>query len=395
MEYPTLRLVFDRKKVASKTKKGLVQIEIMSERKRKWISTHIKLYSDEWSSTRMACKCLDADVINSNLYAQLEEIQDWVNELRRRKENFDFCTLESFLKGRNSSSNLLEYLGQRIEERVDIKERTKKAHRKILRSLKAFKRINSFSDLTKGNILAYDEWLHKQDYLQSTIHSYHKLLKTYINDAVRRELISENPYSSIKIERGKSGTRKYLSECELKKIIEAEMPTESLRNVRDVFVFQCFTGLAYVDLVTFDFSKVAERNGRYVIHDVRQKSGEDFYLVLLSPAIEILKRYGFKLPLMSNQKYNSKLKDVAKSAKLERNLTSHMGRHTFAVYCLNNGVSIETLAKMMGHSDIKTTQIYATIVNKTVEAAFVMLENRLQNYKPDSSLSDGVNQSDI
>ncbi len=394
MEYPTLRLVFDRKKVASKIRKGLVQIEIMSERKRKWISTHIRLHSDEWSATRMVCKRLDANVLNSNLRTQLEEIQDWINELRRKKESFDFYKLELFLKGRDSSTNFLEYLEQRIHTRVDIKEMTKKTHRSLLASLKAFNRIDSVSDLTKGNILAYDEWLRKKNYAQPTIHAYHRILKTYINDAIRREIISENPYTSIKIERGKSKQRRYLSEQELQQIIEADMPTECLQKVRDIFVFQCFTGLAYVDLMSFDFSKVVERNGQYVIHDVRQKSGENFYLVLLSPAIEILKRYGFKLPLISNQKYNSNLKNVARNAKLERNLTSHMVRHTFAVYCLNNGVPIEILAKMMGHSDIKTTQIYATIVNKTVEAAFGMLENRLRTNSTDSSKSNGTTQGD-
>lgn len=378
MEYPTLRLVFDRKKVATKTKRGLVQIEIMSERKRKWISTRIRLYSDEWSGARMVCKRLDADILNNNLHAQLEEIQNWINDLRRRKESFDFYKLESFLKGRNFSANFLEYLERRIEERVDIKGSTKSGHRALLSSLKAFKQINSVSDLTQRNILAYDEWLHQQDYLQPTIHAYHRILKAYINDAIRREIISENPYSSIKIERGKSKKRRYLSEQELQQIIGADMPTERLRNVRDVFVFQCFTGLAYVDLMNFDFSKVVERNGRYVIHDVRQKSGEDFYLVLLSPAIDILKRYKFKLPLLSYITYRYYLPEVANIAKINQKITSHMGRHTFAVYCLNNGVPIETLAKMMGHTDIKTTQIYATIVNKTIEAAFGMLENRLR-----------------
>lgn len=218
-------------------------------------------------------------------------------------------------------------------------------------------------------------------------------IETYINDAIQREIISENPYTSIKIERGKSKQRRYLSEQELQQIIEADMPTECLKKVRDVFVFQCFTGLAYVDLMSFDFSKVVERNGQYVIHDVRQKSGENFYLVLLSPAIEILKRYGFKLPLTSNQKYNSNLKNVARNAKLERNLTSHMGRHTFAVYCLNNGVPIEILAKMMGHSDIKPRNL-RNYCQQDGRSGIWNVGNRLRTNSTDSSESNGTTQGD-
>ncbi len=226
--------------------------------------------------------------------------------------------------------------------------------------------------------MAYDEWLHRQPYVQTTIHSYHKYLKIYIHDAMRHELLSEDPYVSVKIERGKSATRKYLDEGELEKIRKALIPHASLSQVRDLFVFQCFTGLAYADLANFDFTKVVERDGRYIVHDTRKKSDEDFYIVLLSPAVEILKRYDYVLPVITNQQYNLRLKAVADYAGLEKNLTSHMARHTFAGICINNGTRIETLAQMMGHTDIKTTQIYAKIFNKTVESAFDELEKKLK-----------------
>ena len=110
------------------------------------------------------------------------------------------------------------------------------------------------------------------------------------------------------------------------------------------------------------------------MHDVRQKTGEEFYIVLLPKAIHILKRYDYRLPLISNQQYNMRLKIVADAAALDKQLTSHMGRHTYATICLNSGIKIEVLAKMMGHSDIKTTQIYARMINTTVENAYDVLE---------------------
>lgn len=377
MKYPTIKVVFDRKKLATKTRKGLVQIEVLSERKRKWISTNVKVYAGQWHPEHWVVKRLDATTLNDNIRAQIALIQDWVNELRRSREAFEFEKLDTFLKTVSTSIDFIQYLETRIKERHDIRDSTRRTHRKLIMSLKKFGKIKFFSDLTRRNIMAYDEWLHKQEYVQTTIHSYHQFLKIYINDAIRREIIKQNPYTSVQIERGKSDMRKYLTEQELSTIRQAKMGTSTLNKIRDLFVFQCFTGLAYADLAKFDFTGAVERNGKYIVHDVRQKSGENFYIVLLSPAVEILKKYNFKLPLISSQKYNTHLKIVATAAGVDKNLTSHMGRHTFAVYCLNHGVRIETLAKMMGHTDIKTTQLYAKIANSTVEAAFDSLENQL------------------
>ena len=378
MEYPTLQFVFDRKKQASKTKTGLVQIEVKSGSQRKWIGTGVRVYAGQWHKSGRVCNRLDSEVLNDTLLSQFEHIANWINELRRNKEPFDFEKLTMFLANKEQSSNFIEYLENRIDERGDISDSTKRSHRKLIHSLQAFGKIRYFSDLTKQNIIEYDEWLHKKNYVQTTIHSYHKFLKTYVHDAMRRDLLKDDPYTSVKIDRGKSAERKYLTEQELNNIRQCVISDKSLSKVRDVFVFQCFTGLAYADLAKFDFTKVEERDGRYILHSVRQKSGEDYYLVLLSPAVEILKKYDFELPVITNQQYNLRLKIVASLANIDRNLTSHMARHTFAVYCLNHNIKIETLAKMMGRTDIKTTQLYAKIVNKTVESAFDSLEQTLK-----------------
>jgi len=120
-----------------------------------------------------------------------------------------------------------------------------------------------------------------------------------------------------------------------------------------------------------------ERDGKSIILDRRKKTDEDYYIVLLSPALAILKKYGYKLPLISNVRYNYYLKVVAQFAKIDKPLTTHMARHTFAVFALNHGIKIEVLAKMMGHTDIKTTQIYAKILDSSVEAGFDVLEKSL------------------
>lgn len=379
MRYPTLRFVFDRKKTATKKHKASVQIEVLSERKRKYIGTGVKLYSDQWDERKKVINSMQMLELNRSLDEQIRIIQDWVNELIRKREPFDFEKLERFIKFSNKSENFIEFIERRIEERQDITESTKKTHRTFSESLRLFERITYFSDLTKENITIYDDWLHEKGYSQPTVHNYHKRMKRYINEAIKFELIDKDPYSGLHFERGKHQIRKYLTEDELKKIIEAEIPSKTVRQVRDLFVFQAYTGISYADLAKFDFKKdIAKKNGKMVIHDVRQKTEETYFIVLLSPALEVLERYNFILPVISNQQYNLRLKIVADYAKIDKNLTVHMARHTFATMCLNNGVKIENVSKMLGHSNIKTTQEYAKVLNSEVEKSFDLLESKIK-----------------
>lgn len=379
MRYPTLRFVFDRKKTATKKHKASVQIEVLSERKRKYIGTGVKLYSDQWDERKKVINSMQMLELNRSLDEQIRIIQDWVNELIRKREPFDFEKLERFIKFSNKSENFIEFIERRIEERQDITESTKKTHRTFSESLRTFGRITYFSDLTKENITIYDDWLHEKGYSQPTVHNYHKRMKRYINEAIKFELIDKDPYSGLHFERGKHQIRKYLTEDELRKIIEAEIPSKTVRQVRDLFVFQAYTGISYADLAKFDFKKdIIKKNGKMVIHDVRQKTEETYFIVLLSPALEVLERYKFILPVISNQQYNLRLKIVADYAKIDKNLTVHMARHTFATMCLNNGVKIENVSKMLGHSNIKTTQEYAKVLNSEVEKSFDLLERKIK-----------------
>ena len=165
---------------------------------------------------------------------------------------------------------------------------------------------------------------------------------------------------------------------ELKKVKDAQIYSETICRVRDLFIFQAYTGISYADLAKFNFKRdVQKRGNKYVILDIRLKTEENYFIVLLSPAMEILKKYDYVLPIISNQQYNLRLKIVADYAGLDRNLTVHMSRHTFATMCLNNGVKMENVSKMLGHTNVRTTQQYAKVLNAEVEKDFEMLERIL------------------
>lgn len=379
-KYPTVRYVFDRRKKCDKDKSatGTIEVEISYRGKRKWISTGVSVAPRQWSPEKLVVNHPSCAELNNRIKAVKDPIDSYINGLMLTKVEFSFEAYEAYrLNASVGSDSFLTFLSSEIDNRKDIRESSRKQHRKLEHRLADSKKITTFNSLTRATIKDFDDWLHQRDYVQSTVHFYHKVMKTYITRAVTAGLMEASPYDGFKVDCGKPTARRYLTEEQIMQIKNcADLPA-SIARVRDLFIFQCYTGLAYADLEKFDFNKVVIRSGQYVLIDRRKKTDEDFYAVLLPPAVEILKKYDNKLPIISNQQYNLRLKVLAHFAKLDTCLTSHMGRHTFACLALNHGMPIEVLAKAMGHSRISTTQIYAKLVNKTVEEAFLSLSKEL------------------
>lgn len=381
MRIPSVRLIFDRKKTATKTKKGLVQVEMTLNMKRRWITTEVRVYADQWDDRRWVINSIDAKRLNEKIYKVKCEVEDFL--LTFDKDNvFSWDKVDAWTEKRkqlpDTDDNFIRYCEERIKMRKDIRESSRKTQAKLVKSLEDFGRIIYLNDLTRQNVAAYDEWLHGKGYAQQTISTYIKTLKTYVNDAIRAGLIKDNPFQGLKFSRGESQGDRYLTEEEVTQIMEKEMPTQSLNNVRDLFIIQCYTGLAYADLMAADFRQAVRHGKYYVLTDDRQKTGKRFYIVLLSPVMEILRRHDFQLPKMTNQQYNIRLKVVAENAGIDKPISSHWGRRTCGYLLLNHGISIEIVARMLGHANIQTTQkIYAKILDKTMDAALMKFDKKV------------------
>lgn len=163
----------------------------------------------------------------------------------------------------------------------------------------------------------------------------------------------------------------------MKRIIDLDLSSlPRLDLVRDTFVFCCFTGLAFVDISTLTHDQiVTDDNGEKWIRKPRQKTDEMSVIPLLEIPMRIAEKYrnhpkasskNLVIPVISNQRMNSYLEEIATKAEIKKHLTTHIGRHTFATMSLNNHVPLETVSKMLGHTDIATTQIYATMLDQTV-----------------------------
>lgn len=212
--------------------------------------------------------------------------------------------------------------------------------------------------------------------------------KKIIRIALANDWISKDPFLRWKAKM-KIVDREYLTQEEIQDLLDINLRVSRLDQVRDIFIFCCFTGLAYADVkkLTHD-DIVLGIDGEKWIETKRTKTNTKSNIPVLPTAIQILQKYAFSkdvsqnrlLPVLTNQKMNAYLKEIADLSGIKKNLTTHLARHTFATtVTLSNGVSIESVSKMLGHKSLRTTQHYAKILNRRVSDDMQMLRNKFRN----------------
>ena len=249
------------------------------------------------------------------------------------------------------------------------KDLTQKTYRKYEIARDKFYQIISpkepVSAITKAVIMDYQASMNQYlDYV--TTNGYCQRVKTIVQFGIDNGKIKINPFSGIRLRRGEKSVQ-FLSEEEVDRIRTTDFHNESLNRVRDLFVFQAASGLSYTDmakLVPTDF-QVTE-DGQYYIHDKRNKTGVFYTAVILEQGVEILKKYHFKLPIIGNHKLNVYLKAIRDLCGIDKPIFSHVARHTYATRCLNRGIRLEVVAKLLGHSTTRITQHYAKLLKNNV-----------------------------
>ena len=365
MDNLTIQFFFDRRKIATKTTKGLLQIEVRvtGTSQRKYISTGVHLYSNQFSDV-MGFKCINHDnaiAITAKahrVYRQIEafclsekcrsldDVKNWNSDDSRTTSIVDFIRAELIRK--NPSYDVIEY------------------HNSFIRRLEEFGRFVVFADLSYERLLEFDAYLRKSIQSSPTLYKRHSLFKGYINEAMKRGLCKSNPYDFFKMQKGKSKDPVFLTSEEVERIKSLKADIDKIDKARDLFIFQCYTGMAYIDMQNFARSDIQTVEGREVIRSNREKTDESFVLLFLPEAKAVAEKYDYDFPKISNQKYNDFLKLVAASAGVTKNLTSHVARHTFATYLINKGIPIESVSRALGHATIRQTQHYARMLGKKV-----------------------------
>lgn len=228
---------------------------------------------------------------------------------------------------------------------------------------------------------------HQRPMENNTVMKHIERLRKMIKMAIRYEWLEKDPFIAFK-QKFHRFERGFLSEEELKIIEEKEFSIARLQHVKDLFIFSCYTGLSYIDLIHLSPENIQIGiDKKYWLFTSREKTDNPVRVPILPVAMEIISKYKTDpkalvynrlFPPISNQRLNSYLKEIADLCKITKNFTFHLARHTFATtVTLANGVPIESVSKMLGHSKISTTQIYAKVVEKKLGEDMEKLKERL------------------
>ena len=340
----------------------------------------------------------EAKILNAYLKTLEQQVYDF-HYLMLKEE--DFVTAESLkskLLGTDVTTRMLIPIFQEHNDKVealvgqDFAPGTLERYKTSLKHTQEFlnwKYKVSDIDITKIDhvfIMDYDFWLRSvRKCANNTAVKYIKNFKKIIRLCMANGWLSKDPFLGYKAKL-KVVERPYLTKDEIQAIYEKEFASDRLNQVRDFFIFSCFTGLAYVDVKQLSKSNInIGIDGDQWIFTRRQKTDTSTRVPLLPLARELVLKYenhpqcvnsDVLFPILSNQKMNSYLKEIASICGINKELTFHIARHTFATtVTLSNGVPIESVSKMLGHTNIKTTQHYAKILDKKVSDDMSVLRN--------------------
>ena len=379
-----VRVLFDRKCQATQKKAALVQLEVRFNKERKFIGTGVKVFKGQFKNGRIVGRS-DADTLNDKINTMYKYVHDVYNESLSKRIPFSLSMLNDG-KVYQSNKPFLDWCRKRTDEKR-CSDSTRRQNKLFCNLLEQFGMILAFDDITLPNIHRFDDFLKSyignstgRPLTDNSIKAYHSRMRAFLSEATQLGMIKQNPYDTFKCGRCQTMPRMYLTMEELNTLRTWTPPTKSRQIALDLFLIQCYTGLSYSDLMATDFTKAESHNGNLILpRTTRVKTGTQFYIMLLPVVVEILERYNYNLPHVTLPGYTRQLSVIEQETNIGKHITSHVGRHTFATtIALGSGIPIEVVSKMLGHTNIQTTQIYAKILPKQVEQGFEQIKKAVQ-----------------
>ena len=370
-----VRLFFNRKKKATTTVAGAIEIVVCLQRERCYFHSGHNVTLDQWENG-MVVNHPRAVVINEEIQKKVTEFEHILIAMQVNKDDMTIAQFKTYLSADGGNRrNFMAWLRERINNRP-LREGTRKGHLTTYKALERFGKFKTFDDVTLQHIYQFDLFIREEQTCtmkgrpiirsQAAIHNYHKRFKSYVAEAFRLGLIKENPYERFQDKRGEKSDRPHLTEAQVKKLIRMrEESTDAVMNrYLDFFLFQTFTGMAYSDAKSFDYEKhIVTIDGKDYIDGHRIKTGNEFVTPVLPITRKILERNNYKMEITSNQKYNQFLKGIGLALGCSFPLTTHCFRRTFATLQAAAGTDIRTIQSIMAHKSITTTQRYIKVVD--------------------------------
>jgi integrase len=380
MKKTTYKVIFNRKDQLNKQGKALIQIECYLNGKRKFITTGIKIEPQYWDKKLNRVKSNHKNFVKLNrmIDQQLKELEDFEFLNIERTGDFNLQKIDEILV-KPSNGDFINFCYDSIINNKELNRDTLRHHKSAINRLKRFKKRILFSDINYSFVKSYENFLHSEKIQINTIANMHKVLKSYINLAIKNGFIPrENyPYNSFKVKKEKTN-REYLTIEEIETIENLQIPNnmDLVEAVRDMFVFSCYTGLRFSDVQDLRNEDIIKSNGEYLIQ-IRQKKTKEFIklpvsLMFKAKPVEIIKKYESDFPekylfkRITNQHANLKLKLIAAFSGIDKNLTFHISRHSFGTNLATVTSDHFLIRELMGHTDIRTSMVYIHISQEQI-----------------------------
>lgn len=375
-----------------------VNLRIIYDRKKAEIASGIRCDKKEWNTQK---ERFNHNIIFNQRLADLEtKVYKAHHELLELGKEFGPQEIKEFIGAvKKPRIKLLSFYLNYLEDQKEKGQVVKSTQAKYKQTFDCL--INYFNssdrepavkDIDFHFITKWDDYLkhtpynNNGDMLQlNSVNKHHSRLKAVLNEAIRRQILSFNPYANFKL-RYPQANREYLTQQEIHQLCDVNLanhPTAS--QVRDIFLFSCYTGLRYSDAMALNMENIQKIGNELYLRIDQIKTGERREIPLLGSALSIIEKYSWcnermienkVLPKLSNPKVNEYLKFIAEKAQIKKHLTHHVARHTCATtILLDNEVPIETVSHWLGHNSLRTTQIYAKISHSNLSKELRRLNN--------------------
>lgn len=403
MSHSISLLFYIKKSKADEHGKANIYLRITLDGRRAECSIHRKIHSGEWNpKTQLALgNSMVAQEINRELGVIKNKIYSIQHQFQREEKEYTAIDLRDAYLGKDKTQKMLLEIFQEHNTEVesligkDFAAGTAERYRTCKKHVASF-----IKKKYKKNDIPIQDVDHRfitglEYYLKTTRKCAHNSAIKYITNfkkiiriAHANDWIDKDPFLHWKAKL-KIVDREFLTEEEIQKIINLDLKMERLDQVRDIFIFCCFTGLAYADVKKLNRGDISVgADGEEWVKTKRSKTDTRSNIPILPIAKVIIEKYkdnkllkekDLVLPVLSNQKMNAYIKEIANLCGITKNLTFHLARHTFATtVTLTNGVPIESVSKMLGHTNLKTTQHYAKILDMKVSKDMAILRNKFK-----------------
>ena len=387
------RLVYNRKKQLNKQGTALVQVEASLNQRKVYFKTNVYLRPEHWDKRiAQVCNHPQANDLNAMLFEFLLHLQGIELALWKRGVPATLSLLKDAMKKNRPVNVTFPVFAKEYVTHSDRRESTKENLYTTITVLQEFRPGLDFKDITYTFLKDFEVYLREKGNGVNTVAKHLRQLRTLVNEAINQGYIHADayPFRKYKIKQEK-GRHEFLTPDELRKLENLEINDRKLRHVLDAFLFCCYVGLRFSDFCQLTPANFIKVNGKRWLHFKSIKTGIELrlplHLLFEGKALAILDKYNIAefASLGSNSEVNKCLAQITMIARIKKHVTYHTARHTCATLLIHQGVPITTVQKLLGHTSVKTTEIYSEILSSTILRDLKAIKrkrivNNFQNY---------------